>query len=65
MYRIDVPMAPPLPEDARDIAVENINLVGTVVEGTVRVRQYRIRKMDCGALHARQVADDIGSHRPL
>lgn len=60
MHRIDVPTAPPLPEDTRDVVVENIDLVGTMVEGTIRAL-----KMDCGALHARQVADDIGSHRPL
>jgi hypothetical protein len=45
MHRIDVPMAPPLPEDdTRDVAVENIDLVGTVVEGTVCVRNIAFEK---------------------
>jgi hypothetical protein len=44
MHRIDVPTAPPLPEDARDVAVENIALVGTVIEGTVRVRNIAFEK---------------------
>ena len=49
MRSIDVPVPLPLPaEDMRDVAVENIELVGTTVEGVVRVRN---RKMDCGALH--------------
>jgi hypothetical protein len=40
MHRIDsdVPTATPLPEDTRDVVVENIDLVGTMVEGTIRVR---------------------------
>jgi hypothetical protein len=44
MHRIDVPTAPPLPEDTRDVAVENIDLVGTVIEGTVRVRNIAFEK---------------------
>jgi hypothetical protein len=44
MHRIDVPTAPPLPEDTRDVAVENIDLIGTVVEGTVRVRNIAFEK---------------------
>jgi len=59
---VDVPTALPLAEDVRDIAVENIELVGTTVEGVVRVRN---RKMDCGELYARQVADNIGGYRTV
>ena len=44
MHRIDVPTAPPLPEDTRDVAIENIDFVGTVVEGTVRVRNIAFEK---------------------
>jgi hypothetical protein len=44
IYRIDVPTAPPLATDSRDIAVENINLVGTTVEGIVRVRNIAFEK---------------------
>lgn len=44
MHRIDGPTAPPLPEDTRDVAVENIDLVGTVVEGTVCVRNIAFEK---------------------
>ena len=44
MHRIDVPTAPPLPEDTREVAVEKIDLVGTVVEGTVRVRNIAFEK---------------------
>lgn len=44
MHRVDVPTAPPLPEDTRDVVVENIDLVGTVVEGTVRVRNIAFEK---------------------
>ncbi|KAF8496752.1 carbohydrate-binding module family 21 protein [Russula emetica] len=44
MHRIDVPTAPPLPEDTRDVVIENIALVGTVVEGTVRVRNIAFEK---------------------
>jgi hypothetical protein len=43
MHRINVPTVL-LPEDTRDVAVENINLVGTVVEGTVRVRNIAFEK---------------------
>ena len=44
MHRIDVPRAPPLSEDTRDVAIENIDLVGTTVEGTVRVRNIAFEK---------------------
>ena len=44
MHRIDVPTAPPLAEDTRDVTVENINLVGTNVEGVVRVRNIAFEK---------------------
>ncbi|KAF8496754.1 putative phosphatase regulatory subunit-domain-containing protein [Russula emetica] len=44
MHRIDVPTAPPLATDSRDIAVENIDLVGTTVEGIVRVRNIAFEK---------------------
>ena len=44
MHHIDPPTAPPLPEDTRDVAVENIDLVGTVVEGTVRVHNIAFEK---------------------
>jgi hypothetical protein len=42
--RIDVPAALPLAEDLRDVAVENIELVGTTVEGVVRVRNLTFEK---------------------
>ena len=44
MHRIDVPTPPSLPEDTRDVAVENIDLFGTAVEGTVRVRNIAFEK---------------------
>ncbi|KAH9992450.1 putative phosphatase regulatory subunit-domain-containing protein [Russula vinacea] len=44
MHRIDVPIAPPLAEDTRDVAVENIELVGTTIEGIVRVRNLAFEK---------------------
>jgi hypothetical protein len=44
MHRIDVPAAPPLATDSRDVAVENIDLVGTTVEGIVRVRNIAFEK---------------------
>jgi hypothetical protein len=44
VHRIDVPTAPPLATDLRDVAVENIDLVGTTVEGTVRVRNIAFEK---------------------
>jgi hypothetical protein len=44
MHHIDVPTAPPLPEDTRDVAVESIDLVGTMAEGTVRVRNIAFKK---------------------
>jgi carbohydrate/starch-binding protein with CBM21 domain len=44
MHRIDVPIAPPLPENTRDVAVESIDLVGTTVEGIVRVPNIAFEK---------------------
>ena len=44
MRRVDVPTALPLAEDLRDVAVENIELVGTTVEGVVRVRNLAFEK---------------------
>ena len=44
MYRIDVPTAPPLPGDIRDVVVEKIDFVGTMVKGTVRVRNIAFGK---------------------
>jgi hypothetical protein len=44
MHRIDVPIAPPLAEDTRDVAIENIELVGTTIEGIVRVRNLAFEK---------------------
>ena len=43
MRRVDVPTALPLAEDLRDVAVENI-LVGTTVEGVIRVRNLAFEK---------------------
>ena len=44
MHRIDVPTAPPLATDSRDVAVETIDFVGTTVEGIVRVRNIAFEK---------------------
>ena len=44
VHRIDVPTAPPLATDSRDVAVENIDLVGTTVEGIVRMRNIPFEK---------------------
>jgi hypothetical protein len=44
MRRIDVPAALPLDEDLRDVAVENSELVGSTVEGVVRVRNLPFEK---------------------
>jgi hypothetical protein len=44
MCRIDVPMALPLAKDTRDVAVEDIELVGSTVEGVVRVRNIASEK---------------------
>ena len=44
MHRIDVPSAPPLATDSHDVAIENIDLVGTTVEGTVRARNIAFEK---------------------
>ena len=44
MHRIDVPAAPSLSKDSRDVAVENIDFVGTTVEGVVRVRNIAFEK---------------------
>ena len=44
MRSIDVPVPLLLAEDMRDVAVENIELVGTTVEGVVRVRNITYEK---------------------
>jgi hypothetical protein len=44
MRRIDVPTALSLAEDTRDVAVEDIELVGSTVEGVVRVRNIAFKK---------------------
>ncbi|KAH9961113.1 putative phosphatase regulatory subunit-domain-containing protein [Russula dissimulans] len=44
MHRIDVPAAPPLAEDLREVAVESVDLVGTTIEGLVRVRNIAFEK---------------------
>ena len=44
MRRIDAPTALPLAKDTRDVAVENIELVGPTVEGVVRVRNIAFEK---------------------
>ena len=44
MRRIDVSTALLLAEDLRDVAVENIELVGTTGEGVVRVRNIAFEK---------------------
>jgi hypothetical protein len=44
MHHIDVPTALPLAEDTRDVAVESIDLIGTTVEGIVRVRNLTFEK---------------------
>ena len=44
MHRIDVPMASSLAEDTCDIVVENIDLVGSTVEGIIRVRNLAFDK---------------------
>jgi Carbohydrate/starch-binding module (family 21) len=44
MHRIDVPTALPLAQDTRDVTVENIDLVGTTLEGVVRVRNIAFEK---------------------
>ncbi|KAH9984421.1 putative phosphatase regulatory subunit-domain-containing protein [Russula vinacea] len=44
MHRIDVPIASSMAEDTCDIAVENIDLVGTTVEGSIRVRNLAFNK---------------------
>jgi hypothetical protein len=44
MHHIDVPTAPSLSEDTRDVVVENIDLVGTTIEGIVRVRNLAFEK---------------------
>ena len=44
MRKIDVPALPSLAEDTRDVAVESIDLVGTTVEGVIRVRNIAFEK---------------------
>lgn len=44
MRRIDVPTPLPLAVDTRDVTLESIDLVGTTVEGVVRVRNIAFEK---------------------
>jgi hypothetical protein len=44
MRRADVLTALPLAEDLRDVAIENIELAGTTVEGIVRVCSLALKK---------------------
>ena len=44
MHRVDVPPPLPLAGDTRDVAIENIDLVGTTIEGVVRVRNIAFEK---------------------
>jgi hypothetical protein len=44
MRTIDVPAALMLADDMRDIAVENIELVGNTGEGGIRVRNVAVEK---------------------
>jgi hypothetical protein len=44
MHRIEVPRPLPLAEDTCDVRVESIDLVGTTVEGVVRVRNLAFEK---------------------
>ncbi|KAH8991584.1 putative phosphatase regulatory subunit-domain-containing protein [Lactarius akahatsu] len=44
MHRVDVPTAPLLADDTRDVVVESVDLVGTTIEGIVRVRNIAFEK---------------------
>jgi len=44
MRRIDVPATLPLADDMRDVAVENIEIIGTTVEGVVRAHNIAFEK---------------------
>ena len=44
MHRIDVPIAPSPADDTCNVVVENIELVGTTIEGIVRVRNLAFEK---------------------
>ena len=44
MRRIDMPTALPSAEDLCDVTVKNIELVGTTVEGIIRVRNLAFEK---------------------
>ena len=44
MRSIDVPVPLPLAENLRDVAVENIEVAGTTVEGVVHVRNTTYEK---------------------
>ncbi|KAI9451620.1 putative phosphatase regulatory subunit-domain-containing protein [Lactarius psammicola] len=44
MHRVDVPTAPLLTDDTRDVVVESLDLVGTTIEGVVRVRNIAFEK---------------------
>jgi hypothetical protein len=56
---VDVPTALPLAEDLRDVAVENIELVGTTVEGVIRVRNLAFEKWIRCALDRWQTASEV------
>ncbi len=44
MHRVDVPTAPLLADDTRDVVIESVDLVGTTIEGVVRVRNLAFEK---------------------
>ncbi|KAI9433905.1 putative phosphatase regulatory subunit-domain-containing protein [Lactarius indigo] len=44
MRRVDVPAAPLSADDTRDVVVESVDLVGTTIEGIVRVRNIAFEK---------------------
>ena len=44
MHRIDIPTAPALADNTRDVVVESVELVGTTIEGVVRVRNIAFEK---------------------
>lgn len=44
MHRVDVPAAPLLIDDTRNVVIESVDLVGTTIEGVVRVRNIAFEK---------------------
>jgi hypothetical protein len=44
MHRVDVPSVPLLADDKRDVVVESMDLVGTTIEGVVRVHNLAFQK---------------------